>query len=128
MLRSGAQLVSYSLEFGFFSDQALLDSAIHYVRWLMEAEKNEQALRLIRKVTKQREKRLRPLNKKTLEAYHLLPIVLNNLYECEEAIEVSRDLSEREEAVFGNLSAILMETKAEKAKALFQLGEIEAAD
>ena len=72
-------LVHYSAEVeDDLSTLATHDIMIHFIKQLMEDGRNLQALDIARKVVEARTKKLGRLNSNTLEAWHLLPSLLNS--------------------------------------------------
>ena len=69
--------IDYSLEVGRFDKLAILRVTTHYIDQLVQSNKTNHALSLVRKVVDVRVKRLGLLNQNTVAVYHLLPALLN---------------------------------------------------
>ena len=90
-------LIGYSLENGCFDALATLEITILYVELLMKENKNEVALRVARRVVEVRDRKSSKLSKSAIDAYHLLPILLNRAKRVDEARRALKKQSEERE-------------------------------
>ena len=68
-----------------------------YVEMLMKENKNEVALRVARRVVEVRDRKSSKLSKSAIDAYHLLPILLNRAKRVDEARRALKKQSEERE-------------------------------
>ena len=81
------ELVDYALEVGDFVDLATQDIVMLYIDRLASTGRIQKALAFLIKVVQVKEKLLGRTHQEVVEAFHLLPILLNRAKRYEEAVQ-----------------------------------------